>query len=165
MILPTERVAHPRSLSQGAALAPKPTAPPPGSTLISEDECTADRRMEEPENFPPPNGGTSTPVQMHVFPKVPESGGRFQKVPPALCPPGLSSLTHHGCCWLISGHLSPAPSGQPNASSAESQPLEPGEAPVSFLSPSRGCPRVTGRGNGLLGYQEGSLTSDNPSPS
>ncbi|XP_014648623.1 PREDICTED: T-cell differentiation antigen CD6 [Ceratotherium simum simum] len=40
----------------------------------------------------------------------------------------LSSPTHHGCCWSISGHPSPAPSGQHNTSSADSHTSEPGES-------------------------------------
>ncbi|XP_054581700.1 T-cell differentiation antigen CD6 [Eptesicus fuscus] len=38
----------------------------------------------------------------------------------------LPSLAHRGCCWLVSGHPSPAPSGQPSPSRAESPPSEPG---------------------------------------
>ncbi|KAB1272203.1 T-cell differentiation antigen CD6 [Camelus dromedarius] len=50
-----------------------------------------------------------------------------QPCKPPLCPPRLSSLTHHGCCWLIAGHPSPSPSDQRDTSSTESPPLEPGE--------------------------------------
>lgn len=69
-----------------------------------------------------------------------------RKCPLPLCPPGLSSLTHLGCCWLISGHPSPAPSGQPNASSAENQPLEPGEAPGQLSEPKQVVPQGDGKG-------------------
>ena len=65
-------------------------------------------------------------------PHVATEGSRRCPLPfkAPVCPPGLSSLTHHGCCWLISGHASPAPSGQPNTTSEESQLSEPGEETI-----------------------------------
>lgn len=71
-------------------------------------------------------------VEDPVLPEAPCSHRRIQKVPPTLqgtCVPSRPELTH-GCCWLISGHPSPAPSGQPNTTSEESQLLEPGEETI-----------------------------------
>uniref|UniRef100_A0A2K5U1K4 T-cell differentiation antigen CD6 n=1 Tax=Macaca fascicularis TaxID=9541 RepID=A0A2K5U1K4_MACFA len=67
-----------------------------------------------------------------------------QNLPPAHQGASVASrpeLTHPPrSCWFISGHLSPAPSDQLNASSAESEVWQPGERlPVRLTNGSSSC--------------------------
>lgn len=70
------------------------------------------------------------------FPKASCSHHRLQEVPPVHQGASVAStpeLTHPPrSCWFISGHLSPAPSDQLNASSAESEVWQPGEQTLSL---------------------------------
>ena len=109
---------------------PKATVVPFCSPLISEHVCTIIDEVGDAENFRALKEVNAPKVEGPVLAEVPCRHCRLQWVPlPFTCVPssGRSSLTHHSCCWLISGQPSPTPSDQPNTTSAESQTLEPGE--------------------------------------